>query len=359
MEFPQWKKKLKHLLSSVGHVAVISKNVILSAGLLSLASGQSAGQLKVPVDPRQTAQSTQITKFSAKYLLRAAARSGLSTLFSQHRSHSSHSSHYSSSSGSGHQSHASHSSHYSSSSPTPAPSHSSHSSHYSSTGPTTPSTRTNPSSSSPSPRIEITPPTSRSRRTTTSTVVFSDYFKDNGPDAEKWTLSSNDDQVSVQERDEHLEIIPTSEVPGLHFNGYISTSSSDMTAAHARVEVVQATSGSANTIFTLTQDGSHWYRFVKEGDMLYFQYKAGGAISSTSVPYNPAQHRFWRLRHDATNNLMLWETSADEETWAIRRKVTPLVPITALYIALNAGTYKAESDPGTAIFDSFKLVIHR
>jgi hypothetical protein len=163
----------------------------------------------------------------------------------------------------------------------------------------------------------------------------------------------------VQERDEHLEISPISEVPGLHFNGYISTATWDMTAAHARVEVVQATSGSANTIFALTQDGSHWYRFVEEGGMLYFQYKAGGPISSTSVPYNPVQHRFWRLRHDATNNLMLWETSADEETWVIRRKATPLIPITALYIALNAGTYKAESAPGTAIFDSFKLVIHR
>jgi hypothetical protein len=51
MEFPKWKKRLKHFLSSVLRVAVLSKNVVLSAGLLTLTSANPPGQPKVSADP--------------------------------------------------------------------------------------------------------------------------------------------------------------------------------------------------------------------------------------------------------------------------------------------------------------------
>src|SRR4029077_12604426 len=172
MDFPKIRKTLKSLLTSVGRVGAFSKNLTLSAGLITFASGQPANQPKAPIDPKLSEQKSEISRYSSKYLLKSAANS-LSRLFAQHRSHSSHSSHASHSShyssGSGHQSHSSHASHYSSSSP--APPQPSHSSHYSASSTPAP-IRSSPSS----PSLRVPPPAAQPP--TTSTVVLSDYFDD-------------------------------------------------------------------------------------------------------------------------------------------------------------------------------------
>jgi hypothetical protein len=80
-----------------------------------------------------------------------------------------------------------------------------------------------------------------------------------------------------------------------------------------------------------------------------------GVRTSTKVPYNPAQHRFWRIRHDAAADRILFETSADRATWTTRRAVARQLPITALKVELSAGTWEPISAPGTAIFDNFRL----
>jgi hypothetical protein len=55
---------------------------------------------------------------------------------------------------------------------------------------------------------------------------------------------------------------------------------------------------------------------------------------------------------------MLWETSADGQTWETLRKTPPRIPLTGLRVYLGAGTYLSETDPGTAAFDNFRLVVH-
>src|SRR5438128_1623012 len=108
MEFPKWKKTLRNLWASAERAASASKNVVLSASLLALHSGQSTAGPRIPVNEITTTSIpvTEIKKYSAKYLLKSAANSRLVTRLVQgHRSHSSHSSH---------RSHSSHASHYSS-----------------------------------------------------------------------------------------------------------------------------------------------------------------------------------------------------------------------------------------------------
>ncbi len=221
MDFPKIRKTLKSLLTSVGRVGAFSKNLTLSAGLITFASGQPANQPKAPIDPKLSEQKSEISRYSSKYLLKSAANS-LSRLFAQHRSHSSHSSHAShsshySSGGSGHQSHSSHASHYSSSSP--APPQPSHSSHYSASSTPAP-IRSSPSS--PSLRV----PPSAVQPPTTSSVVLSDYFDDRlrtltaGP-------SFTDSAVRVVEENARLEITPRAGIPGRSYNGYITLTSWD------------------------------------------------------------------------------------------------------------------------------------
>jgi hypothetical protein len=354
---------LRLLLSSVERVVDTSKRIVLSAGLLTLASNSAAAQPKIQADPRQSLQKSQISKFSAKYLLRAAAGSlSMMARHGSHSSHSSHSSHYSSSSSPGHTSHSSHSSHYSSSYPTPVPapspshsSHSSHSSHYSSSGPatstipgTTVSPRTRPSDTSSlgSPRTPF---------------GFSDGFDGSYRTSTRWVPgalnaddASYDSEVVAAERNGRLEIAPRADAPGRHFNGYLSAGEWNFTDAKAAVEVVQAAE-SADTVFAIGIDSDNWYGFVAEEGTLYLQSKLKGVKSPKSIPYNAAKHRFWRFRLSSADNTITWETSPDGQSWEPQRVETLQMDITAVHVTLSAGTYKMTKAPGTAIFDNFRL----
>lgn len=343
MEFPKWKKDLQRIRSTIERLSQYSKRVILSAGLLSLASGSSVGQPRVPVDPKLSTREEEVSKYFGKYVLRSVARP-FASLFAQHRSHSSHSSHTShySGSGSGHSSHSSHASHYSASAPSetavrPAPT---------------------------SPRV-VLPSTTRAR-TTTSRTVFSDTFADVYRVRTKWRLGLltarrpfTDSQIPVAQQNGRLEVRPRATLSQRSFNGYVSATAWNFTAAHARVEILQTTEGTADTVFAIGTDSENWYGFVVEDGKLYLQSKINGRKVSENIPYDPAGHRFWRLRHEANDNEILWETSADGEVWTVLRKATPQIPLTALYITLGAGTYTAETEPGVAAFGDFKLVIHR
>ena len=65
MEIPTAKTKLKRLLLSIERLVSYSKNVALSAGLLTLVSGQSTAQIRVPVDPKLSIQKATISKFAS------------------------------------------------------------------------------------------------------------------------------------------------------------------------------------------------------------------------------------------------------------------------------------------------------
>jgi hypothetical protein len=329
MEFPQWRKRLKGILSSVERVASLSTSVILGTGLLTFTSSVAAGQAKVPADPKQALQYSKISKYSTKYLLRAA-RSGISTLFAQHRSHSSHSSH---------RSHAS---------------HSSHSSHYSSSG-STPSTL---------PRVTTIPP-SRSPETTPPRIVrpafgFSDSF-DNGVSTRWMNGSLNADEASfdtevrVIEQHGRLEITPRANVAGRHFNGYMTAGEWDLTDAKVSVEVVQTAGDMADTVFAIGIDSNNWYGFVMEGGTLYLQSKVTGEKLAKSIPFSATQHRFWRIRLDSTNNTISWETSRDGISWMNQRREVVQIDITSMHLTLSAGTYQVTASPGIAVFDNFRL----
>lgn len=167
-----------------------------------------------------------------------------------------------------------------------------------------------------------------------------------------------DEQVEMLNEGGQIKITPRPNVPGRNFNGFVSESPWNLSDGVASVEVTQAAE-KAITSFALVIDNNNWYRFSVQEGKLFFESMLSGVLSSANIPYNRADHRFWRFRHDPTNNLMIWETSSRAATWNVRHAVTPQVPITALYVELNAGTSEMVSAPGSAIFDNFQVIIKR
>lgn len=202
---------------------------------------------------------------------------------------------------------------------------------------------------------------STSRRPPEPFAALVDDF-DDGARGAHWKLgtlntpaSVFDSNVVVKEQGGRLEVAPLANVSGSHFNGYVSVSGWNLTDANVLVEVPQATAGAAQTIFTLAADANNWFRFLVEGGRLNFQLRAGGSESSPGVAHDPVQQRFWRLRHDPRGDQVLFETSGDGATWAVRRTLTRPFAITSLFVELGAGTASSLATPGRAVFDNFRM----
>ncbi|HEX8502107.1 MAG TPA: hypothetical protein VF659_16095 [Pyrinomonadaceae bacterium] len=191
--------------------------------------------------------------------------------------------------------------------------------------------------------------------------VFSDTFDDGVRDA-RWKLgtltppaSAFDDKVTVAEAGGRLEITPRSSAGVKAYNGYVSVSNWNLTDARATAVVVQTTTNKAQTVFTLALDANNWFRFLFESAKLNFQTKVAGAETSTSIPADAAQQRFWRLRHDRAGDQMIFETSSDGAAWAVRRVVPRQFSVKSLTVELNAGTASSVASPGKAVFGGVVL----
>jgi uncharacterized protein (TIGR03437 family) len=190
---------------------------------------------------------------------------------------------------------------------------------------------------------------------------FSDDFNDNARDVSKWQANSLnegansfDSQMEVIEQNGVLTITPRINVQGMHYAGFVSASTWNLTGAHASVEVVQA-STSADTELALVLDSNNFYRIVQEEGQIYFQDKVNGVKSGSSIAYNPTQHRFWRIRHDPDAKTIVFETSSNGASWAANRTVQPGFALTALRVELASGTYSSVGTPSSSVFDNFKL----
>ncbi len=198
-------------------------------------------------------------------------------------------------------------------------------------------------------------------------TALTDDFNDNSQDTSKWTFGTIqgaiysgptawDSTVPVLERNQRLEILPRAGISRDHYNGYVSVAAWNLTNSRASVEVVQvADGGSTNTQLALCIDSRNFLMMSIESGLLRFEQVVSGARSTTSIQYNAAQHRFWRIRHEPAGDVMVFETSADGLAWTAQRTVARQLAITALKAEISAGTWEAVTAPGTTIFDNFRL----
>ncbi|HJR05874.1 MAG TPA: Calx-beta domain-containing protein [Pyrinomonadaceae bacterium] len=215
----------------------------------------------------------------------------------------------------------------------------------------------------------------------------SDDFNSSQRDADKWnpgTLTqppgSYDPLVTVSQQNGRLVITPRSNVSGQHYNGYVSVNSFDFTGGQLGVEVVQAASVPAETIFAIGSDPDNFYRFMvttagntalsqqlKAGaawalglndasPVLVFQVKIDGVVNQHVIPYDPTEHRYWRFRHEPQANSIVFETSPNGTTFTERHRVALQKGVTSLACEMSAGTATPVSNPGQAVFDNLSLV---
>ncbi|HEY9401049.1 MAG TPA: hypothetical protein VIQ24_00045, partial [Pyrinomonadaceae bacterium] len=171
----------------------------------------------------------------------------------------------------------------------------------------------------------------------------------------KWNTLATAGSVIV-EQNGRLEVTPAAAMPG--YDGYMSAAGIDLTDSRISVETVAVpnTNGFA-TFYGLREAATGNYLLIAVGSngALVMQRQVGGVMSQTQFPYNAAQHRFWRFRHNRANDSVNWETSPDGVTWTTYTSLPTPFAITNLQVLLVGQKATTTAPNDTVIFDNLRI----
>ena len=205
------------------------------------------------------------------------------------------------------------------------------------------------------------------------TVVVFDNFTDNSLDTAKWDSFSlfsgfTNTNVAINETSQRIEIGPLLQnVSGSSYRGISTVNSYSFTGGYSYVELVQAAASNTggDAMFTIGSDVNNYYRLYVSGGNLIGQKRISGTKTTLfTTTYSSTNHRFLRIRHDASTGNVTLDTATGSSgvpgTWAQQHSETwnSNVVTTAMYFEVKAGTSQIEANaPGTVIFDNFHAAI--
>lgn len=191
---------------------------------------------------------------------------------------------------------------------------------------------------------------------------FVETFAGSSLDASRWTTGTPygrmfapvDPLVTVAQQNGRLVLTPRANTPVEGYHGVVSTGFIDLTGSALEVEVSPA-GGTANTWLALGGGNGNFLVIGREGSVLWLEQMVNGVRDVTLFDYNATAHKLWRIRHDAATDRILYQLSADGQSWITARSVARAFGIGALRVELGGGTYLSETAPGTATFDNVVL----
>lgn len=74
--------------------------------------------------------------------------------------------------------------------------------------------------------------------------------------------------------------------------------------------------------------------------------RAGDRFWEQVVPYRAQEDRWWRIRHDGSDDTIWWEVSADGKAWKALAHRPRLFDLHKVRVELYAGTFAPVANPG-------------
>jgi hypothetical protein len=182
-------------------------------------------------------------------------------------------------------------------------------------------------------------------------IGFGDRFNDGSVSTALWDVTLGTNGV-VTEQDGQLRVFPGASVAGNNYTYVATDATYNLTDSTASARVRPLTATNTVTYLTVTIDGNNQYIIGLEGGAsLQLRKWVAGVQSTTTVTYNADTMRWWRIRHQASNDTIYWETSPDGQVWTVRRSNAREFAVTALKFQLTTGTTASVASPGTAHYD--------
>ena len=159
---------------------------------------------------------------------------------------------------------------------------------------------------------------------------FEDGERDDG-----WTIEkATNNPITIEEANGRLELRFTTLMTGN--NGLLTVALQDLTNGSVDLEVLDAPPINTGVDLSAALDAMNYYRFSivqsVAASELQFQRVVSGGVAFTSAAYQPAKHKFLRLRHEGST--MHWETS-DGVQWATAHTMDALVDVTELRLRIG------------------------
>jgi hypothetical protein len=188
---------------------------------------------------------------------------------------------------------------------------------------------------------------------TCDVLAISDDFDDDAV-AAQWARFAQS-TVQVLETDHELEIVPAMKQDGSHFGGLISQAAFDM-RDHCIFVTLVATppdDGDVEMQLAVQVGNSTVGVSTVKGSLEAFQNLDGNVTTLGLRKHDPDAHHVVRLREEA--GTVHWETSPDGATFVQQFEAPTPFDVSAAKPLLQAGTFGAVDNPGTAVFDDFDL----
>jgi len=183
---------------------------------------------------------------------------------------------------------------------------------------------------------------------------LADDFNDNSTDAAKWSIVKTA-SATVTEQNNRLEIV----APNGHNGSYQSVSLYDLTNRFLSLELVSVTpAGQGRQQLRVEIDADNYYSLQvypgpPTGDFRAVERTGGGsAVTRATVAFNAATHRFWRIRHQTSDDTIYWDYSADGVAWTNFTSLLRTFAVTALKVVIENQSFGPDGTV-TAYFDNF------
>lgn len=182
----------------------------------------------------------------------------------------------------------------------------------------------------------------------------SDDFNDNSINATLWSIVKTA-SATVIEQNNRLEIV----APNGHNGSYQSVSLYDLTNRFLSLELVSATpAGHGEQLLRVEIDANNYYSLLvypsgATGSFRAVERTGGGSeINRAIVAFNAVTHRFWRIRHQTSDDKIYWDYSADGVAWTNFTSLLRTFVVTALKVVIQNKSF-GPSSTATAYFDNF------
>jgi len=200
----------------------------------------------------------------------------------------------------------------------------------------------------------------------------SDDFNDNSLDTAKWDTNLfsgfTNTSVPLAEANAQLEIGPLLTTSGTSaYRGVRTVNTYNFSGAYSFVELVKAPENNTTgfAMFTIGTNVDNYYRLYVSGGNLIGEKKIAGSKSTLfTIPYDLTNHRFLRIRHDATAGAVYLDTAPGSSgvpgSWTQRYTETwnSSISLSAIIFEVKGGTSVVQSNaPGKVIFDNFVVAV--
>jgi hypothetical protein len=176
---------------------------------------------------------------------------------------------------------------------------------------------------------------------------FSEDFNDNLADTAAWWVFGD-----AREVNRRLECWQSSSAANT-YAGYTAKGTYDLTGSMLWVELVHGPRMGQARLRAYLSEGNELSIGLVDGLLRCEQQTGGAYLVFLTLPYDPREHRWLRLRE--RNGTIFWETSPDACTWNVLYSNPAPFSVTAVSPGIFTGTYQAVPSPGVAIFDNLNV----